>query len=248
MGKYLLMLLMLTPPSIHQPAEAKWATLETATFQWVHGRTYQLSLEKSGSEDQAHVRLRIKVPGRHDFTLVVPGDVAKLSEVTGDQKLTQDNLLESTYLYLTPKLKDHLGRPMLVMFGWAYGSDPGSLHVLSLDRSGYPTNVFSSETFELAAIKDLDGDGISELVGKHCLSQLWGTCFSTYDPFSVYRLSQTTSGKARLSLPLSRKYDEKNYYGWAGPTCSEEIAVVLCAPRGKPKIMSANEAKRLYGK
>ena len=137
---------------------------------------------------------------------------------------------------------------MLVLFGWAYGSDPGSLHILALDRTGYPVGVFSSDTFGLMALADTDGDGACEIIGKHSLSHLWGTCFSTYDPYSVYRLPSSGIGKARLSLELSKKYNLKHYYGWAGPHGREDIAVVLCAPKGKPRIMNAKEAEKLYNK
>lgn len=189
-------------------------------------------------------RLRIKGPDRRGFTVVLPGGLDKIQ----DKKLTADNLIKSSYLYLTPKLKDAQGRPALVVFGWAYASDPGSLRVLLLGKTGYPTSVFSSDTFYLAALQDIDGDGMSEIIGGHCLSQLWGTCFSTYDPYSVYHLPVSGEGKATLSLELSRRYNLKNYYGWAGPRCSEDLAVVLCAPKGKPRIMSAKEAEKLYSK
>jgi hypothetical protein len=132
------------------------------------------------------------------------------------------------------------------VFGWAYGGDPGSLHVLSLDKTGYPFEVFVS-TFELAALIDLDGDGTSEIVGKRCLSQLSGG-FSTYDPYSVYRLPRSGAGKATLSLALSKKYNLKNYYGWAGPNCREDVVVVLHASTGKPRIMNVNQAQHLYRK
>lgn len=127
------------------------------------------------------------------------------------------------------------------------GSDPGSLNIVALNQRGVPAVVFSSKTFQLTAIKDLDGDNQPEIVGLHCLSQEWGTCMTTYDPFSVYRLSAQT-GKAVRSIVLSRAYNLKNYYGWAGPNCSEQIAVVKCAPKGKPKVMSTKRAKQLYEK
>lgn len=249
MSRYLLIYLLFSQLPAPQAQSAKWAPVETTTFHWLTGGSpYTLILEESTSEDAADVRLRIKVPGRRDFTLSVPGGIVKLTEGPLDQKLVADNLLKSAYLYLTPKLKGIAGRPMLVVFGWAYGSDPGSLHVLSLDQTGYPVDVFSSDTFELEALTDLDGDATSEIVGVHCLSQLFGTCFSTYDPYSVYRLPRSGVGKTTLSLALSRKYNLKHYYGWAGPDCREDTVIILCAPKGKPRIMSATEAKRLYRK
>ena len=58
--------------------------------------------------------------------------------------------------------------------------------------------------------------------------------------------SSLKGGQAQLSLPLSRKYNLKHYY-WA-LKCREDIAVVLCAAKGKARIMSTKEAERLYGK
>jgi len=245
---YLLIYLLLSQPAATQPPIPKWRPVETTTFHWLKsGNPYMLIVEESISEDAAESRLRIKVPGQRDFVLSVPGGIVKFTAGGLDGKLTADNLLESAYLYLTPKLKGIAARPMLVVLGSAYGGDPGSLNVLSLDKAGYPVEVFSSDTFKLESLNDLDGDAKSEIVGVRCLSQLWGTCFSTYDPYSVYRLPSSGVGKATLSLALTRKYNLEHYYGWAGPDCSENIVVVRCAPKGKPRVMSAKEAKRLYG-
>jgi hypothetical protein len=52
-----------------------------------------------------------------------------------------------------------------------------------------------------------------------------------------------------LSLPLSKTYNLKYYYGWAGAQCSEDIAVVLHPPKGgKPRVMSTKEAEKLTEK
>jgi hypothetical protein len=62
----------------------------------------------------------------------------------------------------------------------------------------------------------------------------------------VYRLSNAPGENARLSIPLSKRYNLKHYYGWAGPKCSEDIAVVLHPPKGgKPIVVSAKEAQEL---
>lgn len=225
---------------------AKWRPVEATTFHWTENtRPYTFIVEQPAADRSEDApRLRIKGPAGRGFALVLPGGLDKIQ----DKKLTADNLIKSSYLYLTPKLKDAQGRPMLVVFGWAHGSNPGSLGVLALDKTGHPTSVFRSGTFEIAALQDIDGDGLSEIIGVHCLSQLWGTCFSTYDPYSVYHLPVSGEGKATLSLELSKQYNLKHYYGWAGPRCREDVAVVLCAPKGKPRVMSAKEAERLYRK
>jgi hypothetical protein len=220
-------------------AQAEWKSIETTKFDW--GKTncpYTLILEMRLDDEY---RLRIERVGHADFVLPIAIGVVRLNDEIVDQKLIADNLVTSSHFYISPKLKDQLGRPMLLVFGEAIASDPGGLHIVALNQKGVPLVVFSSEAFELRAITDVDHDKRPEIVGLHCLSQLWGACFSTYDPYSVYRVSHR-SGRAVLSVPLSKKYN----YGWAGPSCSEQTAVVLCAPKGKPRIMSAERAKRVY--
>ncbi|MCM3869427.1 MAG: hypothetical protein ND895_01850 [Pyrinomonadaceae bacterium] len=248
MSAHLLLLLLLLPIRATQSKSVEWRPIETTDLHWFkRGDAYTLVLEGLISDAERDVRLRIKVPGRPDFTLSVPGGVVKLTDGSLDQKVIADNLLKSNYLYLAPKLRDSLGRPMLFVFGEALGSDPGSLHVLSMDKTGYPVNVFKSDTFELAALSDLDGDGKSEITGLHCLGQTGGCrCCSTYDPYSVYRLPRSGVGRATFSLALSKAYNLKHYYGWAGRDCREDIVVVTCAPKGKPRIMSLKKAERLY--
>ena len=226
-------------------SQGKWQVIETTRFEWNKSTGSQTFVLEKRNDDE--FRLRIQTVGRADFVLPIAYGVERLDDETRDKQLVADNLLTSSYLYISPKLRDRSGKPMLLVFGEPMGSDPGSLNIVALNQRGVPTVVFSSETFELTAIKDLDGDNQSEIVGLHCLTQEWGTCMTTYDPFSVYRLS-AQSGKAVRSIALSKAYNLKNYYGWAGPNCSEQIAVVKCAPKGKPKVMSAKEAKRLYGK
>jgi len=54
--------------------------------------------------------------------------------------------------------------------------------------------------------------------------------------------------KASFSLTLSKSYTLKHYYGWAGPECSEELAVVRHPPGGgKPVILKKADAMRLAG-
>jgi hypothetical protein len=52
-----------------------------------------------------------------------------------------------------------------------------------------------------------------------------------------------------IDLRLTESYNKKNYYGWAGPKCSEDIAVVLHPPGGgKPVVMDAAKAKAMFEK
>jgi hypothetical protein len=84
------------------------------------------------------------------------------------------------------------------------------------------------------------------MVGYPCLSQGFGNGLLTYDPFNVYKLDLNVAITATLSLPLSKEYNLKHYYGWTGAKCSEDIAVVLHPPRGgKPLVMSTRQAEKL---
>lgn len=245
MSRYLLVYLFLIQLPAAPPQSANWKAVETTSIHWHKTRSpYTLILESAGDMD---TRLRIKVPGQRDFILSTWDGITTFSEALLDEKLTSDNLLKSTYLLMPPKLKDDRGMPLLFVFGWGRGSSPGSLHILSLDKTGHPVVVCSLNEFELMALADLNRDGRFEIVGTHGLSQMMGECYSTYDPYSVYILPRA-DGKARRSLALSKKYNLKHYYGWAGPEVREDIRVDLCDPQGKPRIMSVEETRRLFSK
>ena len=133
--------------------QADWQAIETTKFEW--GKTngpYTMILEKRHDE----YRLRIETPGHADFVLPIAIGVLPLNDEIVDQTLTADNLVKSSYFYLSPKLKDQSGRPMLLVFGEAFGSDPGGLHIVALNQKGVPLVVFSSKAFELRAITDDD--------------------------------------------------------------------------------------------
>jgi hypothetical protein len=62
----------------------------------------------------------------------------------------------------------------------------------------------------------------------------------------VYKLDPNVATAATLSLALSKQYNLKHYYGWAGAKCREDIAVVLHPPQGgKPLVMSTPDAEKL---
>jgi hypothetical protein len=106
--------------------------------------------------------------------------------------------------------------------------------------------VLHRDEFGLGALRDLNGDGTAEIVGYPCLSEDWGNGLLTYDPYNVYQLSSVRGSEATLSLTLSKRYNLKYYYGWAGPNCREDIAVVRHPPGGgKARIMKSADAERL---
>jgi hypothetical protein len=229
------------------PKAAVWHAIETVRYVWLeNGVPYSVIVEEAPAEDSP--RLRIAREGQPDFILALRGGLVKLKEsFLGNADLLALNALNSAYLFLPRNLKSAEGTPLLIVTGWAYGSDPGSFRALSLHIDGAPYEVFSSDTFDLTDLVDLDADGLTEIIGKHTLSQQWGRCFTTYDPFSVYRLASSSTGKATLALHLSKTYNLSHYYGWVGPNSSEDWAVVLCAP-GKPIIVKSKDAERMFDK
>ncbi|MFN2598152.1 MAG: hypothetical protein ABR563_13315 [Pyrinomonadaceae bacterium] len=246
MSKLLLICLLLWQTPAPALKRVNWRSVETTDFRWRKGGETYTSVVESDVQGKEETELLIRVPSGRDFWLSIPGGVVKASDGWLDKKLAAENLLKSNYLFLTNRLKNGEGTPMLIVFGAAKASAPGSLRVLSLDKTGYPVEVLSDDNFQLTSLADLDGDGIAEIVGKHCLSQLSGAGVSTYDPYSVYRVSRV--GKAAYSLTLSRSYNLRHYYGWAGRDCREDVLVALHPRKGKPRIVSAKEAERLSRK
>ena len=111
-----------------------------------------------------------------------------------------------------------------------------------------PRPVLQKEELGIREIKDLDSDGKAEIVTYPCLSQEFGNGLLTYDPFNVYRLGPNPGDQAQISMKLSKEYNIAHYYGWAGISCSEKLAVVLHPPgKKKPIIVSTQEAQRKTG-
>ena len=116
---------------------------------------------------------------------------------------------------------------------------------MDLDGAKPPVVVLRKKELDLVGFSDVDNDGVPEVIGAPCMSQEFGDHLLTYDPLHVYAIKK--GGRpAELSIPLSRAYNEAHYYGWVGPNCSEEWAVVLHPPGGgKPVIMRTAEAEKL---
>ena len=89
------------------------------------------------------------------------------------------------------------------------------------------------------AVRDLDGDGLAEIIAFPCLSQEFGDGLQTYDPFHVYKLDASNGMQASLSFALTRNYNLHHYYGWAGAKCRDDVAVVLHPPDGGKPIRYA---------
>ena len=251
------MLLVDLPPAAvavsNPPSIARWKTIETMRYSWRHGApAYTFVVEENldppkTDSDPRTPRLRIVSPNGGDLIVAVEGGLVKSSDGLGSKAIASDNLLKSDFVYLSPKLKGSHGEPALIVFGWAFASDPGSIRVVALDANATPRLIFSHDTFDLDAIADLDGDGAAELIGHRSLSQGFGKCFQTCDPFAVYRFENGPLPKATYSLTLSKAYNLKHYFGWAGPSAREDLAVVMC-PEARGRIMNSKLAEAQFGR
>ena len=173
-----------------------WNTVEQVSYPWTGAQNYVFTVEAAaptasgGGAVEDSPELRITGPRHTSLVVSVSGGLVTKSQGVSRQSLLKDDLLSSQYLYLSPRLVGQNHAPALIVFGWAYASDPGSIRVIALDASGRAHVAFASDTFLLEDIVDLDGDGIDELVGRPSLSQKFGGCLETYDPFAVYRFFQ----------------------------------------------------------
>ncbi len=231
-------------------AQTQWKRVETLRYDWAAAgkpATFILEIPSSYDGGGEFTRVRILTPGHPEFVLLDEDGLTNLKDTCEYKKKVglckKPNLASSDRLFFS-RLPS--GRTLLFVFGWAYASSPGSFHALALDSKGMPHEILSLKEFDLDDMIDVDGDGIPEFVGKKCFSQEWGNHLLTYDPYSVYKLPSSPSEAATYSLDLSKLYNLKNYYGWAGRDCREDVAVVLHPPHGgNPIIAASKEAERI---
>jgi hypothetical protein len=167
------------------------------------------------------------------------------------KEMAKKNLLRSKHLLMIPNVTGRSRFPLLFFFGPGYASNPPSLHVISLGDDGVPKEILGLKNYNVHELVDLNKDSVPELIGRNCSPETYGMNeeFQTYAPFSVYRFGDTAVSPMILDLGLTRKYNEANYYGWAGPDCNQNLAVVLRPPGGgKPVIMDAKKAEALFKK
>jgi hypothetical protein len=229
-----------------------WATVEEFEYRRQPNQTpIHFKLERP---DLKHIvgdftRVRIVVKNHADFVLnnddgwveynskEQPSDVYAL--------LHKRSLVHSKYVLVLPSSHENNDPPLLLLRSWGYASDAGRLHVIGFQPSGKPILLLNTN-LDLIELADLDGDGRLEIVGRPCMSQMFGNNLKTYDPIHVYKVPVPVTSPAKFSLALSKAYNLKHYYGWAGPDCSEKLAIVLRPPSGgKPLIMPEDKARRL---
>ncbi len=216
---------------LHAAAPA-WKVLDHNAIAWRAGaKPYEVLLEEQvvvGDADPLH-RIRVRVPGRKDFTVVDdrgPGPYVPVREALdgGNKALVPPTLGDSARVLVLP-LRGAGGTAVFAVFGWAYASDPTELTLVGFDAAGYPRVLFRGD-FLLTDVTDLDGDGVPEIVGLPSLREMTGKCSTTYDPYAVYHVS---NGTAQYDLALSKRYNEA-HFAWAGPKASEKIEVRGCEP------------------
>ena len=215
--------------------------MEEFDFDWQeNGTPAHFKLERSGRQEPS--RLTIQIKGHKDFILMSDDGWVKYQTnfQPGENFLNLNKNLSKSNFVLFLRTTDGIP-PVALLESWDYASDPERLHVIGLDASGDPKLLFN-QIFHIAELRDLDGDGTKEMVGLPCFSQAWGSAFLTYDPYNVYKFPSLTDSATKLSVELSKEYNLKKYYGWAGAVCSEKLAVVLHPPNhGKPVIMKSSD-------
>lgn len=235
---------------------AQWKTVEKVSYDWRGDkRPYDFVLLAPAGYDAGGDCTQLQIVREGKVVLEVNDDdgLAMLSDaLTLENKvLAKENILKSAHLLMSSSLKGKSKQPLLLFFGWAYASSPGSLHIIALGDDGIPKQILNLRNFEVRSFEDLDKDSTPELIGYPCFSQSWGPeyPFLTYDPFHVYRFGASATSEMTMDPELTESYNKQSYYGWAGPECSEEIAVVLHPPGGgKPVVMDAEKAKALFRK
>jgi len=228
-------------------AEDTWKLVSSFQYTWDnHGAaTFIFEIPSGGAEGGGDfTRLRIQVPGQKEFVLTNEGGWVDYTpkEASISSKLPK-TLTPSERVLAVKAAKN---RTLIFLFGYGYASSFGKLDMLEISDTGEPRLALRLDELKLEEVRDLDGDGIVEVIGKTCMTETWGNDLLSYSPFNAYKLNAISGGTAELSLPLSKSYNLKHYYGWAGPKCSDKIAVVLHPPNGsKPIVLSAKEAERM---
>jgi hypothetical protein len=116
------------------------------------------------------------------------------------------------------------GAPALALIrSYAYASDAERLHIVGFGRGGRPALVFDQQ-LDLEAWADLDGDGIPELVGRPCRSEVIGQGH-TYAPVVVFKFPSGGLARARLSMSLSERRARLLGRAWAGTSCRSDFLV-----------------------
>jgi hypothetical protein len=228
-------------------AEDKWKLVSSFQYDWDnHGAVnFVFEIPSAGAEGGGDfTRVRIQVPGQKEFVLTNEDGWVDYTPKEASISSKLPSTLAPSKKVLAVKAAQN--RTLIFLFGFGYASSFGKLDMLEISDTGEPRLALRLDELRLEEVRDLDGDGIAEVIGKTCMTETWGNDLVTYSPFNIFKLNAISGGTAELSLPLSKSYNLKHYYGWAGPKCSDKVAVVLHPPNGgKPIVTSAKEAERM---
>jgi hypothetical protein len=194
-----------------------WVDLERTTL----AKDTQVVVESSQTVENSP-RARIVWRGKTVLTIQPDGGLAKLTEAAPEAGLPP-NMTSSSWVYV-PKLQGEQSKGVVMIFGHAFASDPGSISVLKLSADSAPKFIYRNDTFLVTSVREHVGK--LQIVGKQSLSQPTGVCATTYDPFSV--VTTRADGALAYASTLSRKYNLSNYL-WAGARAREDIRVNTCA-------------------
>jgi hypothetical protein len=233
--------------------KAKWKTVEEFSYKWSAAQpaaNFKMGLPEGYNDPGDFIRVRIKVGSHPEFVLdnndgwVEYNNQDEKSEFYA--KAQKQNLTDSKYVLILPSAADKTGPPLIFLRSWGYASNAERLHVISFNSSGESITLLNTE-LDMTDLVDLDGDGNLEIVGNPWRSESFGHDLETYSPYYVYTLSRPIGLPARVSVELSKRYNEKHYYGWAGLKPAEKLVVVLHPPGGgKPVIMRQEKAEKLF--
>jgi hypothetical protein len=230
--------------------EEEFNVLETVKFNWDGDGVPETFILEHRKDWNDFLVNRITITTSKNCRLVFENYVegwAKYKFDAPESFLEVGNIADSEYLFFLKVTSKADERWLLFFFGPAYGSSLGSLDILSIE-GGLPHSIFSEEYFSLGNVKDIDGDGLADVVGFPCSGEYIGDNYFPYIPALIFQLSGEL-GKANLSLDLSEKYNQEKGLGWAGPICRYDIVEVYKPPDGgPPRIMSKADADKLFAK
>ena len=142
-----------------------------------------LSIPSPWDDPGDFTRVSVLVPRRKDVVFTNETRWVKYAtEATSKEVKKYKNIVPSDYVLA---LKASPNRTLLLLLGYGYASSPGSLDVLEITKEGDTRRVLHRDELGLKELRDLDGDGLAEIVGYPCLSEEWGNGLLTYDPFNV---------------------------------------------------------------
>jgi hypothetical protein len=212
-----------------------WRPVETT-----HIGAYTLTVESEANADDANPdnspRLEIAAPGGHTTILSLTGGLVAVKDAMHTRALVATNKLHSKYVFAADALRDRAsGDRLVVVFGAGEDPGPDAIRVLHLAANGQVQTLLADDSFELAAITDLNKDGVPELAGYPSYSEMDTKCLETYDPRGVYRLN---GAQYVYDEALSKTYNLTHHYVWAGSGPREDLAVDICLKAG-PKLVPA---------